>query len=100
MFYSCSSLTNLNLFSFTIKVDTDINYLFTHCVSLANLDLSNFVSPNNLNIQYGIFYGCKNLDISNLICYDNKLLHVFSNDKINTNLGLVDPNYTVYEYDW
>ena len=85
MFYNCSSLTNLNLFSFTIKVGADISYLFTNCQSLANLDLSNFVSPNNLNIQYGIFHMCQNLDISNIICYDNKLLDVFSNDKINTN---------------
>ena len=48
---------------------------------------------------------CKNLDISNLICYDNKLLDVFSNDKTNinntsNNYPCVGPNYYFYENDY
>ena len=42
MFNCCLSLTNLNLSNFNTQNVTDMNYMFYDCYSLTNLNLSNF----------------------------------------------------------
>ena len=59
MFYSCNSLTSLDLSNFiTIKV-TNMAQMFYEINSMNILDISNFETTNCKNVN-GIFDECKN----------------------------------------
>ena len=73
MFAYCSSLSNINLSNFNTQNVTDMSWMFYGCKSLINLDLSNF-NTQNVTKMSKMFIGCDNLSISNLICYDEKIL--------------------------
>jgi len=82
MLYECSSLTNINLSNFNTEKTIDMSYMFCGCSSLKNLDLSNF-NIKNISEEDNyelIVRECYNLDLSNIICHDEKLLKVFSYD--------------------
>ena len=67
MFYSCSSLTNLDLSNFNTSNVTDMKQMFWNCRSLTSLDLSSFNTSNVTNMCY-MFFDClslTNLDLSN-----------------------------------
>ena len=73
MFAYCSSLSNINLSNFNTQNVTVMSLMFFGCKSLINLDLSNF-NTQNVTDMFCMFDGCDNLSISNLICYDEKIL--------------------------
>lgn len=67
MFFSCKSLTSLDLSHFNTGNVTDISRMFTNCRSLTSLDLSHFDTHNVTNM-YSMFHDCNgltNLDLSN-----------------------------------
>jgi surface protein len=74
MFYSCKSLKNLDLSNFNTDKLGNAGSMFEGCESLKHLDLSNFLDINNIN-TYLMIKDCNQLDISNIICYDEKLLN-------------------------
>jgi len=51
--------------------------MFSGCSSLFNLDLSNFNTKNVKNIS-NIFYGCKNLQKTDIICNDENLMKMIN----------------------
>ena len=66
MFKGCSSLTNINLSNCNAEKVTDMSYMFLGCSSLANIDFSNFNTKNVINMIY-MFSGCSslsNIDLS------------------------------------
>ncbi len=67
MFYSCKSLTNLDLSNFNTSNVTKMNYMFHFCSSLTSLDLNNF-NTSNVTSMDSMFYSCRlltTLDLSN-----------------------------------
>ena len=67
MFYSCTSLTNLNLSHFNTQNVTNMGLMFSGCNSLKNLNLLYLKTPN-VTDMHDMFSGCnslKNLDLSN-----------------------------------
>ena len=60
MLYSCSSLTNLNLSSFNTAKVTSMQEMFRQCSSLTNLNLSSF-NTAKVTTMYGMFDGCSSL---------------------------------------
>ena len=60
MFYGCTSLTDLDLSNFNTKNDTNMNNMFDGCNSLTNINFANFNTQNVSNIR-NIFYGCTSL---------------------------------------
>ena len=67
MFYECSSLTSLNLSSFDTSNVEDMSEMFFGCLSLISLDLSNFETSNAIYMAE-MFYECSSLislDLSN-----------------------------------
>ena len=60
MLYSCSSLTNLNLSSFNTAKVTSMQQMFRQCSSLTNLNLSSF-NTAKVTTMYGMFDGCSSL---------------------------------------
>ena len=67
MFYSCSSLTSLNVINFNTSKVTDMSLMFYGCSRLTNLDVSNF-DTSNVTSMRAMFSGCSSLtslDVSN-----------------------------------
>ena len=56
-----------------------MNYLFSDCSSLNELDLSNFTS-NNLKNKICMFYNCNSL--KKLICYDEVIMNKYYNKNL------------------
>ena len=61
MFYSCSSLTSLDLSSFNTSKVTDMHSMFYSCSSLTSLDLRNF-DTSNVTSMNNMFYNCRNIN--------------------------------------
>ena len=67
MFSECNSLTNIDLSNFNTQNVTGMNDMFSNCNSLTNIDLSNFNTQNVTDMR-GMFNHCKsltNIDLSN-----------------------------------
>ena len=67
MFSYCSSLTDLNLSNFNTQNIINMSSILSHCSSLTNLDLSNFNTQNVCDMS-SMFSDCSsltNLDLSN-----------------------------------
>ena len=67
MFNSCSSLTTLDLSAFNTSKVTNMSWMFFNCHGLASLDLSNFDTSNVTSME-NMFCDCTSLttlDISN-----------------------------------
>ena len=60
MFYSCSSLTSLDVTHFNTANVTNMGYMFYSCSSLTSLDVTHFNTANVTNMSY-MFYNCKAL---------------------------------------
>ena len=71
LFSNCSSLTNLDLSNFNTKNVKDMSGMFEGCTSLTKIDLSNF---NTQNVQHmlGMFMGCSSLINLNLANFDTQ----------------------------
>ena len=67
MFSDCESLTQLDVSNFDTSNVTDMTCMFAGCESLTQLDISNFDTSNVTNM-ISMFFGCANLsqlDVSN-----------------------------------
>ena len=67
MFYSCASLTSINLSNFNTDNVTKMNNMFFNCRSLTSLDLSSF-NTSNVDTINSMFCNCSSLtslDLSN-----------------------------------
>ena len=67
MFFSCESLTQLDVSNFDTSNVTNMRYMFDDCESLTQLDVSNF-DTSNVTDMTCMFAGCESLtqlDISN-----------------------------------
>ena len=65
MFRECLSLTNIDLSDFNNKNIINMRDMFGLCSSLTNIDLSNFNTQNVTNMSY-MFYKCSSLTNINL----------------------------------
>ena len=65
MFLECSSLTNLDLYSFNTNKVTNMGYMFAYCRSLTALNLSNF-NTSNVKDMSCMFSYCSSLTNINL----------------------------------
>ena len=59
MFYSCSSLKELNLNNFNTNKVSDMSLMFYGCSSLKELNINNFNTDNVADMAY-MFYLCSN----------------------------------------
>jgi len=57
MFFGCLSLKELNLSNFNANKVTNMSCMFYGCSSLKELNLSNFNTNNVIYMNY-MFYGC------------------------------------------
>ena len=78
MFSECSSLTNINLSNFNTQNVIDMNNMFNRCSSLTNVNLSNFNTENVNNMSH-TFCGCSSLTKINLSNFDTKNVTNMSN---------------------
>ncbi len=60
MFYSCSSLTSLDVTHFNTAKVTDMSAMFYSCSSLTSLDVTHF-NTENVTKMYSMFYSCSSL---------------------------------------
>jgi surface protein len=60
MFYSCSSLTSLDVTHFNTANVTNMGYMFSNCSSLTSLDVSHF-NTEKVTKMYCMFYSCSSL---------------------------------------
>ena len=60
MFYSCKSLTSLDVTHFNTANVTDMNHMFSTCQYLSSLDVTNFNTEKVTNMA-GMFYNCSSL---------------------------------------
>ncbi len=69
MFSNCVSLTSIDLSNFSTSNSTDMSWMFSGCGSLTSLDLSNFNTSKVSTLQ-GMFDMCSNLSSINLTSFD------------------------------
>lgn len=72
MFYSCSSLTSLDVSSFNTENVTNMGSMFYSCSSLTSLDLSRFNTENVTNML-------------SMFCYCRKLKTIYASSLFTTN---------------
>ena len=60
MFSNCISLTLLNLSNFNTQNVNNMTYMFSNCNSLTSLNLSNFNTQSVTNMSY-MFWNCNSL---------------------------------------
>ena len=95
MFSECISLINLNISNFITSSVENFNYMFSGCSSLISLDFSNFDTSSSRNIT-GMFSGCPNLKNINLknvkISELTNITSLFSHESKNLILCMNDSN--------
>ena len=69
MFYNCTNIINIDLYSFDTKDVTNMSYMFYDCCNISNIDLSSFKTRNVKDMSY-IFKGCRNLENINLTSFN------------------------------
>ena len=77
MFYSCSSLTSLDLSKFNTANVTDMIAMFRRCLCLTSLDLSSFNTANVTQMGY-MFMDCR--DLTKIYVSDNYETGQVTND--------------------
>ena len=75
MFYSCSSLTSINLSNFNTNNVTNMSYMFYCCKSLTSLDISNLNCEKIKETTYldKMFENCNSLKVKNIKLKDFKI---------------------------
>ena len=73
MFFHCYSLLNLNLSNFNTQKVTNMSDMFNNCSSLTNINLSNFNTQNVTNMLC-MFNNCKSLKKNGVITNDKNIL--------------------------
>ena len=74
MFGSCSSLINLDLSNFISDNVINMSYMFSNCYSLINLDIGHFKFKKETNMTH-MFYKCSEILI-NQVKKQNKNLKI------------------------
>ena len=69
MFYKCSSLKSIDLFSFNTSKAINMSYMFSGCSSLKVLDLNSFKTANVKDMS-NLFSGCSSLESINISSFD------------------------------
>ena len=57
MFFRCSLLEDLNLSNFVTKNVVNISFMFCGCPLLKEINISNFIINNTMDTSY-MFFGC------------------------------------------
>ena len=79
MFSHCESLTNINLSNFNTQNVTNMSYMFADCKSLKNINLSNFNTQNVTNMSR-MFSHCESLKKECIVIKDkNECITYLSN---------------------
>lgn len=73
MFYNCTSLSNLNLSSFTTNKVTTMSNMFYNCEALGSINVSGFDTTKVVDMA-AMFYNCKKIENINLSSFDTPLL--------------------------
>ena len=60
MFYTCTSLTSLDVTHFNTEKVTDMRYMFSNCIKLTSLDVTHFNTAKVMNMSR-MFYNCSSL---------------------------------------
>ena len=71
MFYSCSSLTSINLTTINTYSVKNMDNMFYNCKALLSLDLSNFDTSSAQNMSF-MFYSCSSLTSLDLNNFNTK----------------------------
>ena len=71
LFSECSSLTNINLSNFDTQNVTNMGCMFFNCKSLININLSNF-NTKNVTDMVSMFFNCSSLTFINLSNFDTR----------------------------
>ena len=86
MFYYCKSLVSINISSFNTQKVTNMEYMFSKCKSLIKLDLSNFNTKKVINMG-NMFNDCDSLKILDLNNFNTQnvtnMKGMFHGTKIN-----------------
>ena len=95
MFYSCSSLTSLDVTHFNTANVTNMSYMFSICVALTSLDVTNFDTANVTDMPR-MFMGCSSLtslDVTNFNTANvTGMSYMFANCAALTSLYLTNFN--------
>ena len=78
IFYDCISLINLDFSNFNTQNVINMSYMFYNCYSLISLDLSKFNTQKVNDISY-MFYQCKSLKSLNLSNFNTQVVISMSN---------------------
>ncbi len=91
MFYSCESLTSLDLNSFNTAKVTDMSLMFYGCQRLKSLDLSSFNTANVTDMSY-MFCSCQSLTSLDLSSFNTakvtNMRYMFNNCQSLTSLDI------------
>ena len=71
MFYSCSSLTSLDVTNFNTAKVTNMRFMFSSCSKLTSLDVSKFNTMNVTNMS-SMFSGCSSLTSLDVTHFDTE----------------------------
>ena len=95
MFYSCSSLTSLDVTHFNTAKVTNMNFMFSRCSSLISLDVTHFNTENVTNMR-NMFSGCSSLTSLDVTNFNTAkvpdMSYMFSNCLALTSLYLTNFN--------
>ena len=95
MFYSCSSLASLDVTHFNTAKVTDMSFMFSSCSSLISLDVTHFNTENVTNMR-NMFSGCSSLTSLDVTNFNTAkvpdMSYMFSNCLALTSLYLTNFN--------
>jgi len=99
MFSYCLELTSLDLSNFNTSIVINMKNMFSYCLTLTSLDLSNFNTSKTTDMTY-MFSDCFNLEYINLINFNEnnnlKLLSMFDNTPNNIIICINENNTKIY----
>ena len=79
MFSECYSIIEINFTNFDARKCYKVGNMFANCQSLISLDLSGFITKNNLISMANMFWGCHSLISLNLSTFDTPNVTNFGN---------------------
>ena len=93
MFWGCSSLTSLDVTHFNTEKVTDMNSMFSSCSSLTSLDVTKFNTANVTNMSY-MFSSCSSLTSLDVTHFNTanvtNMSYMFSNSVALTSLDVTN----------
>lgn len=95
MFSSCINLIELDLSNLDTSNINNMRYMFSSCSSLTELDLSNFDTKNVTNMD-SMFYSCSKLNLLDLSSFDTRNITNVSYNAISNILRNIPKECTIY----